>query len=426
MFRNIAGTVVTRLLTAVITLAVVILNTNFLGAEKVGVISLVVLASAIIQIVYGFFGGASLIYFVPRAPLVRLFFPSVIWAFITSAGMAFLLDLLHMVPQGYLLQVICLALVQSLSTIPSMVLLGHERIRAANALTLVQVVLLAAMLLAVYLLADHPAVEHYLYALMVSFGAIFVSGMLLIRKHFRESGKDNGRGILASVLKYGAAAQTGNFIQLLNYRLTYYFVRSFAGLSSLGIFSTGVQVSEGLWIIPRSISLVQFSRISNSDDRKEAVRLTVLFAKISLLITALLMVVLLLIPSRAYVFVFGPEFAGTRLALMSLAVGIVMFSLSVAISPYFSGTGRPLINTIAAALGLVITLTAGFLLIPRLGIVGAGLTSSISYTVTALFQLTFFFVKEKLPLSALAISSDDVKRLRKVLREKLFIKSPDV
>lgn len=426
MFKKIAGTIVTRFLTAIITLAVVILNTNCLGAEKVGVISLLVLAAAIIQMVHGFLGGASLVYFVPRAPLMRLFLPSVIWAVITSAGMSLLLDLFGMIPEGYLFLMMGLSLVQSLSTITSMILLGQERIRANNLITLAQFIFLAIFITGIYFLAGTREVEVYVYGLIFSYLLAFVLGFLMILPRFRTTAPGTTPNLLRSVATYGAAAQTANFIQLLNYRLSYYFVKGYSGLTSLGIFSTGTQISEGLWIIPRSISLVQFTRISNSEDRQEAVNLTLILTKVSLLITAFLMVILLVLPSSFFTFIFGPEFADIRIVLMTLAIGIVMFSLSVSISPYFSGTGRPHVNTLTSAIGLLLTLAGGLTLIPRLGLAGAGLTSSISYTISALFQLAVFKKKEKLPLKRFLLTRDDLQFLLHVIRRQLFIKSQDV
>jgi O-antigen/teichoic acid export membrane protein len=426
MFRKVAGTVVTRFLTAVLMLAVVILNTNFLGAEKVGVISLIVLAATIIQMVHGFIGGASLVYFVPRAPMTLLFVASALWAVVTSAGMALLLSFFGMIPEGYLWGVMLLSLVQSLSTVMSMLLLGNERIRAANMLSLAQFATLALFAGGIYFFSDIHEVWVYLYGLILSFAVITVWGFILVLPGMKRASFGGMRSILGSVVTYGAAAQTGNFLQLLNYRLSFYLIKFYSGIAALGVFSVGVQISEGLWIIPRSMSLVQFTRISNTEERSEAVRLTLLFAKIAVVITAVLMSILLLLPSSFFMYVFGPQFSQVRLVLLSLAIGIVMFSLSVVISPYFSGTGRPHVNTAAAAVGLLLTLGLGFILVPRMGITGAGITSCISYSITALFQLFVFVYKEKIRMKELLIGSGDIQLLKRVLRRELFIKSPDV
>lgn len=426
MFRNVAGTVVTRLLTAVLMLAVVILNTNFLGAEKVGAISLIVLAATIIQMVHGFIGGASLVYFVPRAPMTLLLIASVLWAVVTSAGMSLLLNVLGMIPEGCLWTVMLLSLVQSLATAMSMLLLGKERISAANLLSLAQFVILALFVGGIYLFSGIREIGVYLYGLIISFGVIMIWGFILVLPDLKRTSFSGMAALLRSVLRYGSAAQTGNFLQLLNYRLSYYLVKFYSGMASLGVFSVGVQISEGLWIVPRSMSLVQFTRISNMEERSEGVRLTLLFAKGAVILTAALMFILLLLPSSFFVYIFGPQFTGVRGVLLSLAIGIVMFSLSVVISPYFSGTGRPHINTLGAAIGLVLTLGFGFILVPRWGLAGAGITSCISYTVTTLFQLIVFISTEKIRMKELLVGADDLRLLKRVWHRELFIKSPDV
>ncbi len=426
MFRNVAGTVITRFLTALLMLGLVVLNTKVLGAEKMGVLSLIVLSATIIQMVHGFLGGASLVYFVPRASVNVLLGASAVWAVITSAGMTLLLGFFELIPPGFVPWVMALALVQSLATSISMVLLGRERIRASNLLSLAQFTILAGFVAGAYFFTGYRNVEAYILGLTISFSVVLVWGFFLILPGLKKGPSEPVVPLLKSVVTYGAAAQTGNFLQLLNYRLSYYLVKFYSGLAALGVFSVGVQVSEGLWIISRSMSLVQFTRISNTGERSEAVRLTLLFSKMAVLITALMMAVLLLLPTSFFTALFSAQFAQVRPVLMSLATGIVMFSLSVVISPYFSGTGRPQVNTLASAIGLTVTLGAGLILIPALGIIGAGITSAVSYTVTALFQLGVFIFREKVRPGEFLIGREDMRLLKRVLRRELFIKSPDV
>lgn len=426
MFRSITGTILTRLIVAALTLAVVVMNTNFLGTEGVGILSLIILATAIIQMVYGFFGGASLAYFVPRVRLSQLAVTSACWAVVSSALVSVLLDLTGLIPPGYMMAVMGISFIQSLASGTSMVLVGKQRIRAVNLISLVQFAFLALFLLALYPFGLTPGIRLYLLGLAASQMLAFIWGAILIIPAFRDTPSGTPEGWWKAMVSYGAAAQAGNLIQLLNYRLSYYFVKTFSGMASLGIFSTGVQISEGLWIPGRSISLVQFSRISNTSDRKEAVRLTLLLARVSFLVTAFLMGILLLIPSGFYTFIFGEGFGPVRYAMMALAAGIVMFSLSVTISPYFSGTGRPMVNTWAAGAGLILTIAAGWLLVPRYGITGAGIASSVSYSVTAILQLIMFMRTEKIRFSELVFTRNDVRLLVMAIRRELFIKSPDV
>ena len=54
-------------------------------------------------------------------------------------------------------------------------------------------------------------------------------------------------------------------------------------------------------------------------------------------------------------------------------------------SSYFSGMGRYGVNNRAALLGLVVTVPACLLLVPRLGMAGAALGMSASYTASAAY-----------------------------------------
>ena len=54
-------------------------------------------------------------------------------------------------------------------------------------------------------------------------------------------------------------------------------------------------------------------------------------------------------------------------------------------SGYFSGTARYGVNNQAALLGLAVTVPAGLLLVPRLGMVGAALGMSASYAASVAY-----------------------------------------
>lgn len=57
MIRKILGTITTRAVTAALTLVIVLVNSYVLGAEKVGTISLILLAVTLIQLLNNFVGG---------------------------------------------------------------------------------------------------------------------------------------------------------------------------------------------------------------------------------------------------------------------------------------------------------------------------------------------------------------------------------
>jgi O-antigen/teichoic acid export membrane protein len=419
MFKKVAGTVITRLITAVLTLTIVIVNARVLGPEKVGTISLILLAITIISMVNNFVGGAALAYYTPRTSLSNLYLPSVIWALLTAVVVGCILQVTGSIPSGFFVHVILLSILQSLGSVNNMILLGKERIRAVNSITVVQVLSLAIVIGYFFLFTGNRDVMVYVYAMYASFALIFLWSTFLVAPRFNDVNYSEVRVLMKEVFRYGTWAQVGNVLQLFNYRSSFYFIELFLGKAALGVYSVGAQISEGVWLISRSMSMVQFARISNAEDKEYSARLTLLFVKFSVLITFLAIGIILVLPSSFFILVFGIEFAGIRLVMMSMAVGIVMLSASIVISPYFSGTGKPFINTIASGLGLIFTIALGFLLVPRMGITGAGVAASVAYTVTTLFQVVVFIRHTHCKAADFLITSRDINLITREFKGSL-------
>ncbi|HPG33721.1 MAG TPA: 2-oxoacid:acceptor oxidoreductase family protein, partial [Lentimicrobium sp.] len=92
MIRKIISTTASRLVIALLNLAIIWLLARKLGAEGVGTVSLVVLGISIIQMVSALVGGSALVYMVPRHPLMQLLMPAWIWAVVVSAAGSLLLE----------------------------------------------------------------------------------------------------------------------------------------------------------------------------------------------------------------------------------------------------------------------------------------------------------------------------------------------
>jgi O-antigen/teichoic acid export membrane protein len=87
---------------------------------------------------------------------------------------------------------------------------------------------------------------------------------------------------------------------------------------------------------------------------------------------------------------FGAEFEEVKQVLIYLSVGTAAFSVSGIFSHYFSGIGQFHVNTRSSAIGFGATLLFGILLIPEYGIMGAGITASISYSLSTIYQYALF------------------------------------
>jgi len=408
MFRKIIGTIGTRLLSAIITLVIVVMNAHLLGAKNVGTISLIILAITLIQLLNNFVGGPALVYLVPRTEIFKLFFLSYLWAVVTSVVGATVMQFAGLIPDGFFIHVMVLSLFLSLSFVNSMILMGLERVKPYNIISLIQIAVLFCVLMISFFVFRHREVMSYIYGLYGSYISAFIFSLIITLPVMRRSGLSGSGTVLKEILRYGSVMQAGNIFQMLNYRLSFYFIEKFLGRAAVGVYSVGVQLSEGIWIISRSISVVQYSRISNSVDPKYAITLTITLVKIAVIVTILALLIILLFPASFFTLIFGPEFAAVKMIMFCLATGILVLSVSMILSPYFSGIGKPHHNTISAAIGLIFTIAGSWVLIPKLGIVGAGLSATVSYSAATLYQVITFIRFTKVGIKDLMITKGEL------------------
>jgi O-antigen/teichoic acid export membrane protein len=427
LFRNILNTLGTKFLSAVISLLIVILASHLLGAEALGTIGLIILGITIILLVSNFIGGSALIYLAPRINAYNLLVISYVWSFISGILVTSILYLFNLIPREYTLHILSLSVINSLASVNLNLLLGKEKIKTFNFVTLLQIVIQFLIFAFLVLLINNRNILSYLLSLYFGFGSGFIISLIFILPVLYDVRSmkyevKNTSNVIKEILKYGSFAQFSNIIQLLNYRLNYYLINFYFSKALLGIFSLGVQLSEGLWLISKSIATVQYARISNSTDEAYSKQLTIKFLKISFLATLICLIPLVLLPVSFYRFIFGNEFGNVRYVIMFMSFGIIAVAVNSMLSHFFSGTGRPYINTIGSSIGFILTLSLGLILIPRYGIYGAAITASLSYLASLIFQFIAFTNITKTTFSEYFIRKSDFRFIKDELSKYLSAK----
>jgi len=389
MIRKLITTAASRFAIAFINLAIVWLSARTLGAAGMGTISLFILGISINQLISALPGGSVLVYQVPRKPLFQLLLPAWIWALLVSAAGSFLLGFFNLVPHEYVLALAGISLIQSTFSIHQNVLLGREKVKLYNILTVAQSATMLASVAILFLFFSWRSVEAYITALYISFGLVLVAGSVPVLKRLRFTGFPLINTI-TETFRFGGYLQAASVMQLFNYRLSYYIIEKYFDRATLGVFSIGVQIAESVWIVSKSIAMVQYARIANARNHNYARDLTQVFIQITTVLTIGMLIVLLLLPPEFFILVFRSDFGNIHSVIYSLSGGILAVAVSLMLSHYFSGSGRPWHNTISSGIGLAFTLILGFTLIPKIGIKGAGITATASYAAGTLYQLGVF------------------------------------
>jgi O-antigen/teichoic acid export membrane protein len=393
MFKNILGTAVVRFLNAILSILILVVNTNNFGAEGMGTIGLIVLGISLILLASNYVGGGALVYLAPRHPAVRLLIPSYLWGLLASVAGSGMLSLLHLIPPEFALQVMMLAILQSFISANQNILLGKQRITLFNGVTLVQALFTLLTLLYFVLLRNTNDVGVFVIALFVAYGGAFMLSFIAIIRYLKIADITAMDKVIVEIFKYGKFIQSANVLQMLNYRLSYYIIELFLGRAALGVYTAATQLGEGVWLIGKSVAMIQYSSISNSTDKDFARLITLRLFKFTFIFTALILLVLLVLPGSVYSFIFSADFVQIKLVIFTLAVGLLATACSMMFSHYFSGTGTPKHNMIASGIALVFTLILGLIFIPLFGLEAAGLTASAAYLIN-LFYLVYVFMRK--------------------------------
>jgi len=429
---KILGTFFNRLLTTLIMFTVVIINTNQFGAEGTGTIALVILGLTILQVLSNFVGGTTLVYLTPQRDNGQLITLSYAWMLVSSAIGTMVLLLLKLIPDGYALYLFALSVIYNVYFIHISIMQGKEDIKLFNILQLTQALLLIVLLTATLLLhrlgGREVHIRIYLFAFLCSYLVPCIISCIYIFRHVRF---DSFKGIwrlFGEMVKLGCWTQLANLAQLLTYRVNYYFIQRFINHSkSLGIYDLGNKISEAVWIIPKSICVVEYARISNCQDPEYTKRITLLLLKFVLAVVLAAVLVLWLLPASLFAWIFGPDFAGSKPVINSLLPGIVALSCHSILSHYFAGHGKFYINAIGSFIGLLVTCALGFTWLsaaaetdPVNALQVAGHISSIAYTCTFIYTLVCFIVRTKAGFKDFLITRDDLI----LLKESLLSISP--
>jgi O-antigen/teichoic acid export membrane protein len=389
MWRSIFGNFGVRVLSALLNLGLVILFSQLTGAVGKGEQSLLLTSVAIITIFDSLVGGAALVYLSSRYAWTQLIKASYAWILVVSTFAFLILEAFHVFETKYLLHIILLSAISSVSSVHASLLLGQQRLKVFN-LVQILVPLLTFSTCVGQWLVNQPL--DYIDALYVSYLVALLTSCIAIWRFFpqQEQEKVGRKMIWQRLFKLGFYNQLAHVLQLLSFRASYYILEQFHGTSAVGVFSNASSITESIWLIATSISLWQYATISNAQDQQYTIQITEKLSRFGMLAAFFGVGFFLLLPPDFYRYVFGSDFGGLQMLMWALAPGVWIFTYALVVGHYFSGHGRYWVNALASGVGLAFSLLASFIFIPIYGAMGAALAASISYTATSLVVLRYF------------------------------------
>ncbi|MEW2358030.1 lipopolysaccharide biosynthesis protein [Spirillospora sp. NPDC029432] len=218
--------------------------------------------------------------------------------------------------------------------------------------------------------------------------AAWIIVRLARRGFFRGWGRPDAR-LGRTIAGYGLRGYLGQLIDLLQLRFDMALLGALAGPKVLGVYTVASKFAELVQLPGLALNYVLYPDFAR-DDRAEATRRTRRLILPALGISVLAALPLALIAGTALPWVFGEVFDDAVVPTYIRLAGVVTFGVTGLIMAYLYGVGRPGAASAGQAIGLVVVVVAGVILIPRYEASGAAIATAVSFVATTVALLAWF------------------------------------
>lgn len=287
---------------------------------------------------------------------------------------------------------------------------------------------LIIFIVGIFLYFMHSGKEYLEVFLKIYFIGFVIQGGLLALSYYWKN-KLIGKLLLPDktelslLFRYSLFALMGNFIYFLLYRIDYWFIQHICEAYTneelsvyLGNYIQVSKIGQLLLVLPSIVASAVFPRTAAGFKEQVHLKLPSLIKSI---IIIYLIIILLLALSGNWVFplVYGRTYNHMYFPFLLLMPGIISLSVISLLSAYNSGNNNVYINIIGAFIGLIVMVTGDWLFIPKYGIIGASVVSTVSYTSYLLFMLYEFKKEHNVLLRNLLIPGpEDWRALRNFIQ----------
>ncbi|MDB2265752.1 flippase [Halorubrum ezzemoulense] len=223
-------------------------------------------------------------------------------------------------------------------------------------------------------------------AYSVSFVVIGIFGIAYVRRHFEfsipsiEKIKEHGQ----EVATFGGFQLLGGVSAAFLYKADILLVEYFRTSTATALYNSAIVPAEMIWFVPSIIQMAFLQHTASlwADDDIEGINEQIRTGvKYSILALTLFGVGLFALAEPFLQVYFGGNYVAAADTLRLLILGTFFFGISRVIVPVFQATGWVRHTELVTFGALWVNILLNIILIPRYGIIGAGIATSVSYAM---------------------------------------------
>lgn len=416
--KSISLTFVTQITTIIIGLISGVIIARYLGPTGKGVFTLLSVLTSVV-VIFGNIGfPAAQIYFLgrrsellPGITGISIWFGFIGGSIITLLaylGIRFFPDIIIKGIEPLLALIIILTLPFYFTTqFIRNILLGCQKILPYNLIDLI-IQVLFLIVAALVLIIMRMDIRH----LIISWALIGVVGtfayILYLNKLCPVTFSFDFK-LFYEMISYGIKSYVSSLLGFLILRFDTFIVNYYLGNDGAGIYSIAVALGNLIYIFPGVVGILLFPMVASGNSSGEFTQKVI---RHTIFITFILGCTTILLAKWLILFLYGDRFSGAVIPFYWLLPGILFLSISSLLMQDLAGRGLPPIVYIAPAIALALNVVANMVLIPRYGISGASISSTIAYFLMMVMALREFNKITKTPfLNTFFLRQGEIKEM---------------
>ncbi len=251
------------------------------------------------------------------------------------------------------------------------------------------------------------------YSILIGFAMAALVGILLIRK-FGKPRIPKEISFAKKSISYGTRSVLGLIFHYFTRRLDIFIVNFFLNPAQVGFYAIALMLAELPWYIPQAAGTVLFPQVSGME-KAEANQFSAQVCRNTVFITALACLILALIAKPVIRLFFTAKFYPALIPFYINLPRTIALGIGRVLGGNFQGTGKPEYGTIMAFVSFVLTLILDLVFIPRWGIIGAAIATTIANIFSVGIGLYIFLNTSKIKLSEMIfVHKNEVKNYRQL------------
>jgi len=261
-----------------------------------------------------------------------------------------------------------------------------------------------------------------IYALIFATSLCFFCGiahMFFIKKHMLPKDVIKNQPV-KSFYKFGFKSHLSNIIAFLMSRADVYMLNYFISPASSAVYMVAVLFVERLGMVSQSLATVIFPDLAalSGDEKKQHMLMCKAFRLNAIVTCVVAGLVSIFIYPAIYV-LFGLKYLSATEVFFILVLGVILKSGSRILSVFITAVGKPEMNFYMALIAIMLNITLNYLLIPKFGVYGAAIATTVSYMVNFVIRLVVLrSVVFRAPLSELRPTKVDLEYILSYLPPK--------